>query len=111
MTKWQLPEGRRPISDEDLAALTRRLVGTSIDYRELYNAAKHDAKEAELYAAELEASHAEVIKRLERLSHWLDITDEELTGLPADQLPDDHRHIQSEVNAALAELRVTLDGE
>lgn len=55
MTKWKLPEGRKPLTDADIAALTRRLAGTAIDYKELYEAAKRDAEEAEAYAAELEA--------------------------------------------------------
>jgi len=54
MTKWTLPEGRKPLTDADIAALTRRLAGTAIDYKELYEAAKRDAEEAEAYVAELE---------------------------------------------------------
>ena len=54
MTKWKLPEGRKPLTDADIAALTRRLAGTAIDYKELFEAAKRDAEEAEAYAAELE---------------------------------------------------------
>jgi len=56
MTKWTLPEGRKPLTDADIAALTRRLAGTAVDYKELYEAAKRDAEEAEAYAAELEAN-------------------------------------------------------
>jgi DNA repair exonuclease SbcCD ATPase subunit len=55
MTKWNLPKGRKPLTDADIAALTRRLAGTAVDYKELYEAAKRDAEEAEAYAAELEA--------------------------------------------------------
>ena len=58
MTKWTLPEGREPITDDELVALTRRLVGSSIDYKERYEVAVRDAKEAEAYAAELEATLA-----------------------------------------------------
>ena len=58
MTKQTLPEGRKPLTDADIAALTRRLAGTAVDYKELYEAALHDAKEAEAYAAELEAKLA-----------------------------------------------------
>ena len=58
MTKWSLPEGRKPLTDADIAALTRRLAGTAVDYKELYEAAKRDAEEAEAYAAELEAKLA-----------------------------------------------------
>jgi len=50
----RLPQGRKPITDEELASLTRRLVGTVVDYKELYEAAVRDAQEAEAYAAELE---------------------------------------------------------
>lgn len=60
MTKWNLPEGRKPLTDEDMAALTRRLADTAIEHSELYQAAKRDAEEAEAYAAELEAKLAEV---------------------------------------------------
>jgi methionine synthase II (cobalamin-independent) len=55
MAKWKLPEGRKPLTDADIAALTRRLAGTAVDYKELYEASKRDAEEAEAYAAELEA--------------------------------------------------------
>ena len=55
MTKWNLPEGRKPLTDADIAALTRRLAGTAVDYKELYEAAKRDAEEAEAYAKELGA--------------------------------------------------------
>jgi hypothetical protein len=69
MTKWKLPEGRAPITDAELAALTRRLVGTSIDYKERYEAAVRDAEEAEAYAAELESrteTQATAARRLRR---------------------------------------------
>lgn len=46
------------MTDADIAALTRRLAGTAVDYKELYEAAKRDAEEAEAYAAELEAKLA-----------------------------------------------------
>lgn len=65
MTKWKLPEGRKPLTDADIAALTRRLAGTAIDYKELYQAAKRDAEEAEAYAAELEAKLAKAVDVLE----------------------------------------------
>jgi hypothetical protein len=55
MTKWNLPEGRKPLTDADIADLTRRLADTAIEQSELYQAAKRDAEEAEAYAAELEA--------------------------------------------------------
>ena len=40
IAKWMLPEGRKPMTDGDLAALTRLLAGTAVDYKELYEAAK-----------------------------------------------------------------------
>jgi predicted nucleic acid-binding Zn-ribbon protein len=55
MTKWTLPEGRKPLTDADMADLTRRLADTAIEQSELYQAAKRDAEEAEAYAEELEA--------------------------------------------------------
>jgi len=51
MTKWNLPEGRTPLTDADMA-------DTSIEQSELYQAAKRDAEEAEAYVAELEAKLA-----------------------------------------------------
>jgi hypothetical protein len=55
MTKQNLPEGRKALTADDMAALTRRLADTAIEQSELYQAAKRDAEEAEAYAAELEA--------------------------------------------------------
>jgi chromosome segregation ATPase len=55
MTKWSIPEGRKPLTDADMADLTRRLADTAIEQSELYQDAKRDAEEAEAYAAELEA--------------------------------------------------------
>jgi hypothetical protein len=65
MTKWNIPEGRKPLSDADIAALTRRLAGTAVDYKELYEAAKRDAEEAEAYAAELESKLHQAVWALE----------------------------------------------
>ena len=48
------------MTDADIAALTRRLAGTAVDYKELYEAAKRDAEEAEAYAAELEGKLAKL---------------------------------------------------
>ena len=67
MTKWNLPEGRKPLTDADMAALTRRLADTSIEQSELYQAAKRDAEEAEAYAAELEAKLAKAAEGLEEM--------------------------------------------
>ena len=54
MAKWKLPEGRKPFTDADMAALMRRLADTAIEQSEIYLAAKRDAEEAEAYAKELE---------------------------------------------------------
>ena len=62
MTKWTLPEGRKPLTDADMADLTRRLADTAIEQSELYKAAKRDAEEAEAYAAELEAKLAKAVE-------------------------------------------------
>jgi hypothetical protein len=62
MAKWGIPEGRKPLTDADIAALTRRLAGTAVDYKELYEAAKRDAEEAEAYAAELEVKLAKAVE-------------------------------------------------
>jgi hypothetical protein len=65
MAKWGIPEGRKPLTDADIAALTRRLAGTAVDYKELYEAAKRDAEEAEAYAAELEVKLAKAVEAVE----------------------------------------------
>ena len=52
MTKWTLPEGRKPLTDADMADLTRRLADTAIEQSELYQAAKRDAEEAEAKLAQ-----------------------------------------------------------
>jgi hypothetical protein len=67
MTDGRIPEGRKPLTDADIAALTRRLAGTAVDYKELYEAAKRDAEEAEAYAAELEAKLAKAVAFIEFL--------------------------------------------
>ena len=61
MAKWKLPEGRKPLTDADMVALTHRLADTAIERSELYQAAKRDAEEAEAYAAELEAKLATAV--------------------------------------------------
>jgi hypothetical protein len=66
MAKWKLPEGRKPLTNDDMAALTHRLADTAIEQSELYQAAKRDAEEAEAYAAELEAKLAKAVEMLER---------------------------------------------
>jgi len=53
----------------------------------------------------LEADLAKAVERLEKLSRWLDLDDEELANLPVETLAEDHRHIQQQVNAAIAELK------
>jgi hypothetical protein len=65
MTGGRIPEGRKPLTDADIAALTRRLAGTAVDYKELYEAAKREAEEAEAYAAELEVKLAKAVEVLE----------------------------------------------
>ena len=55
VTPAEIDNALQYINDADIAALTRRLAGTAVDYKELYEAAKRDAEEAEAYAAELEA--------------------------------------------------------
>jgi len=53
----------------------------------------------------LESKLAKAVERLEKLSRWLDLDDEELANLPIETLAEDHRHIQQQVNATLAELK------
>ena len=62
-----IPEGRKPMTDADMAALTHRLADTAIEQSELYQAAKRDAEEAEAYAAELEAKLAKAVVFLDEL--------------------------------------------
>ena len=67
--------------------------------------ANHYMDEAADRIEELEAKLAKTVKRLEKLSRWLDLDDEELANLPIETLAEDHRHIQQQVNAAIAELK------
>jgi hypothetical protein len=97
MTKWNLPEGRKPLTDADIAALTRRLAGTAVDYKELYQAAKRDAEEAEAYAAELEAKLAKAVDALE-------LADAALSGANMNM-----RVVEQRVKAALKELKGEKD--
>ena len=53
----------------------------------------------------LESKLTKAVERLEKLSRWLDLDDEELANLPIETLAEDHRHIQQQVNATLAELK------
>jgi hypothetical protein len=55
-----IPEGRKPLTDADLAALTRRLCDTAIDWK-----ARCEALEAELRAVTAERYRAQ--KDLERV--------------------------------------------
>ena len=64
MTKRNLPKGRKPLTDADMADLTRRLADTAIEQSELYQAAKRDAEKAEAYAAELEDKLAKALESL-----------------------------------------------
>jgi len=75
MTRWTLPEGRKPAPEADIAALTRRLAGTAVDYKELYEAAKRDAEEAEAYAAELEAKLAQAVEALGNMVSIVECSD------------------------------------
>lgn len=54
---------------------------------------------------ELQVRMAKAEKILAKLAHWHDITDEELATYPPESIPEDHRHVQREVNKALNELR------
>lgn len=62
------------------------------------------ALRAEDKVKELTANIITARHTLSVLARWLDITDEELRDLPPENIPDDHRHVQREVNAALAQL-------
>lgn len=61
MAKWMLPEGRKPMTDGDLAALTRRLAGTAIDYKEknerVAAALKRLRRKAEILKMDLRAAN------------------------------------------------------
>ena len=61
----------------------------------------------EAYQAQLaaEAKLEKAVSRLEKLSRWLDLDDEELAAVPIEELSTDHRHIQQQVNATLEELK------
>jgi hypothetical protein len=89
------------MTDADIAALTRRLAGTAVDYKELYEASKRDAEEAEAYAAELEAKLAMAVEMLER----------EIRRVQKIQrdLPPPHTvgliHVEAEYELMLAELK------
>jgi hypothetical protein len=85
MTDSRIPEGRKPLTDADIAALTRRLAGTAVDYKELYEAAKRDAEEAEAYAADLEEDRRKTYEALLLVSRLhSDLTSDEGGGRPAD---------------------------
>lgn len=73
MAKWGIPEGRKPLTDADMAELTRRLADTAIEQSELYKAAKRDAEKAEAYAAELEAVIARLTALLQKQSTLMDM--------------------------------------
>ena len=66
-----IPEGRKPMTDSDMAALTRKLADTAIEQSELYQAAKRDAEEAEAYAAELNDKLAKAVSTLEYIADTL----------------------------------------
>ena len=93
MAKWKIPEGRKPLTAEDMAALTHRLADTAIEQSELYQAAKRDAEEAEAYAAELEAKLAKAVEALGRIAD----------DCEADY-PPSHGAIKHDARTTLAEL-------
>jgi len=102
MTKWTLPEGRKPLTDADIAALTRRLAGTAVDYKELYQAAKRDAEEAEAYAKELEATLAKAVEALVDASQI--ISQCTWTTMRVNGQYVDRREVVQSYRATLAEL-------
>ena len=77
MTKRELPEGRKPLTASESAELVKKMhdklaagftAGDRIaQLEELYEAAKQDAKEAEAYAAELEAKLEKAVAFIEDL--------------------------------------------
>jgi chromosome segregation ATPase len=79
MTKWNLPEGRMPLTDADLAALTRRLADTAIEHSELYQAAKRDAEEAEAYVTSLESDMDALTDMLRKSKERNDALESKLT--------------------------------
>jgi hypothetical protein len=103
MAKWKLPEGRKPLTDADMAALTHRLADTAIEQSELYQAAKRDAEEAEAYAAEMEAKLAKAVEALELA---LDLADNGLVDFDKYCLSCD-ADINERYRATLAELKRT----
>jgi CxxC motif-containing protein (DUF1111 family) len=114
MTKWNLPEGRKPLTDADIAALTRRLAGTAVDYKKLYEAAKRDAEEAEAYAAELEAKLQDMaLDCLAAQGQAAEAYQAQLVALEALELADaalsganmNMRVVEQRVKAAIAELK------
>ena len=82
MMKRNLPQGRKPLTNADMADLTRRLAITAIEQSELYQAAKRDAEEAEVYAAELEKKLCKLTVAAFRVhdSYW-NSTDGVITGM------------------------------
>jgi len=76
--------------------------------------AKLDDKEAECRCLRgqvntAEAKLAKAAARLEKLSYWLNLDDEELAACSLDELAGDYRKIQDEVNDILSELRGESD--
>ena len=92
MTGGRIPEGRKPLTDADMAALTHRLADTAIEQSELYKAAKRDAEEAEAYAAELEAKLAKAVEALQ-------LADATLSGANMNM-----KVVERKVKASIAEL-------
>lgn len=58
---------------------------------------------------ELERNISAAERLLKRLARWLDLSDEELNNLTIGSIIDDHRKMQSDVNAAIAALKGETD--
>jgi hypothetical protein len=54
---------------------------------------------------ELERNILAVERRLKQLARWLDLSNEELNNLTIGSIVNDHRKMQADVNAAIAELK------
>ena len=101
MAKWKLPEGRKPLTDADMVALTHRLADTAIERSELYQAAKRDAEEAEAYAAELEAKLATAVEALQKIAN----RPAEMIWGEDEEVRDAMRFMEKEAEAALAAIQ------
>jgi len=118
MAKWKLPEGREPITAMESADLVLRMhdklaagfaKGDRIaELEELVEACKADAREAEAYAAELEAKHAELVSAVKDLLHDVrySVLDEQSDGVLGFELWEEVKKFRRVIHAAgLAELK------